>query len=307
MAVSASQIERDYGKKTAQINTLTSLAEQNSVIGLVDLSGISSKALQGIRRLLRAGGEVEASIKVAKNTIKAVAFENISSISNKKDIKKIIPHINGSCAIIFTNTNPFKLQQFLNKNQVPAPAKIGQISPVDVFVPEGSTNLDPGPIISELGSIGLKTRIDKGKIRITKTAKVLSVGDTVSESHSAVLSRLGIQPFKVGLKLSIVLEKGNLIEGNVLDIDEDKIIADLQQAHLNALALATSPDVTYYSEDSTPMLLKTAIFQAIRVAVETGYVTDNTIDLLVARSSKEAKILKQKVLEKDPSIQFNSI
>ncbi len=304
MAVSASQIERDYGRKASQINTLTSLAEQNSVIGLVDLSGISSKALQGIRRLLRAGGEVEATIKVAKNTVKEIAFENVSSTSKKEDIQKIIPHINGSCAVIFTNTNPFKLQQFLNKNKVPAPAKTGQISSVDVFVPEGTTNLDPGPIISELGSIGLKTRIDKGKIRITKTAKVLSVGDTVTESHSAVLSRLGIQPFKVGLKLSIVLEKGDLIEGNVLEVDEDKIIADLRQAHLNALALATSPDVTYYSNISTPILLKTAISQALSVAVESGYVTDSTIDLLVAKSSKEAEILKQKVLEKDSSIQF---
>ena len=164
MAVSVSQIERDYGKKSSQINTLTSLAEQNSVIGLVDLSGISSKALQGIRRLLRVGGEVEATIKVAKNTIKSIAFENISGTSNKKDIQKLIPHISGSCAIMFSNTNPFKLQQFLNKNKVPAPAKTGQISPVDVFVPEGTTNLDPGPIISELGSIGLQTRIDKGKI-----------------------------------------------------------------------------------------------------------------------------------------------
>ncbi|MHA2304911.1 MAG: 50S ribosomal protein L10 [Candidatus Hodarchaeales archaeon] len=304
MAVSASRIERDYGKKATQINTLTSLAEQNSVIGLVDLSGISSKALQGIRRLLRAGGEVEATIKVAKNAIKTIAFENISSTSNKKDIQKIIPYISGSCAVLFSNANPFKLQQFLNQNQVPAPAKTGQVSPVDVFVPEGTTNLDPGPIISELGSIGLQTRIEKGKIRITKTAKVLSVGDTVSESHSAVLSRLGIQPFKVGLKLSIVLENEDLIEGKILEIDEEKVIADLRQAYLKALALATSSDVVYYSDASTPILLKTAISQALSVAVESGYVTDKTIDLLVAKSSNEAEILKQKILEKDPTIQF---
>jgi large subunit ribosomal protein L10 len=276
----------------------------NSVIGLVDLSGISSKALQGIRRLLRAGGEVEATIKVAKNAIKTIAFENISSTATKKDVQKIIPHISGSCAVLFSNTNPFKLQQFLNKNQVPAPAKTGQISPVDVFVPEGTTNLDPGPIISELGSIGLQTRIEKGKIRIIKTAKVLSVGDTVSESHSAVLSRLGIQPFKVGLKLSIVLENGDLIEGKILEIDEEKIIADLRQAHWKALALATSSDVVYYSDASTPILLKTAISQALSMALESGYVTDKTIDLLIAKSSNEAKILKQKILEKDPSIQF---
>jgi large subunit ribosomal protein L10 len=303
MAVSVTQLEKNYGKKSAQISTLLRLAGQNSVIGLVDLSGISSKALQGIRSLLRAGREVEATIKVTKNTIKSLAFEKISQEINK-DTAKIIPHIDGSCAIIFTNSNPFKLQQFLNKNQVPAPAKTGQISPVDVYIPEGTTNLDPGPIISELGSIGLQTRIEKGKIKITKTTKVLSVGDTVSESHSSVLSRLGILPFKVGLKLSIVLEDGDLIKGSVLEVDENKIIADLQQAHLKALTLAISPEVAYISDSTIPTLLNTAVSRAISISLKSGYITDITIDLLLAKSAKQAKILKQQVIEKEPDIKF---
>ena len=303
MAASATQLEKDFEKKTTQIDTLINLGNKNSVIGLVDLSGISSKALQGIRTLLRAGGEVEATIKVAKNTLKTIAFKKLSQGTNKS-IEKLIPNIQGSCAIIFTNTNPFKLQQFLNKNQVPAPAKTGQISPVDVYVPEGTTNLDPGPIISDLGSIGLKTRIEKGKIRITKTSKVLSIGDTVSESHSSVLSRLDILPFKVGLKLSIVLEEDDLIEGSVLEVDDEKIISDLQQAYLRALSLAVYPKVAYISESTIPMLLKTAVSRAMSLSLESGYTTDMTIDLLLAKTSRQAGILKQQVQEKDPAIEF---
>ncbi len=303
MTVSATQLEKGSRKKSAQINTLLRLAEQNSVIGLVDLSGISSKALQGIRSLLRTGGEVEATIKVAKNTLKALAFEKISQEINE-GITRLIPYINGSCAIIFSNTNPFKLQQFLNKNQVPAPAKTGQISPVDIYIPEGTTNLDPGPIISELGAIGLQTRIEKGKIKITKTTKVLSVGETVTESHSSVLSRLGILPFKVGLKLDIVLEDGDLIEGYVLEVDESKIIADLQQAYLKALALAIYPKVAYISESTLPSLLKTAASRAISLSLESGYITDTTISLLLAKSAKQAEILKQRVREKEPDIKI---
>ena len=302
MAISATQSKVGLIRKSAQINSLINLGEQYSVIGLVSLSGISSKALQDIRRILRTGGEIEAIIKVAKNTIKALAFENISKSSKKKEIAKLIPHIRDSCAIIFTNSNPFKLQQFLNQNQVPAPAKAGQISPIDVYVPEGTTNLDPGPIISELGLIGLQTRIEKGKIRITKTTKVLSAGDTVSESHSSVLSRLGIQPFKVGLKLSIILEKGELLEGEILEVDEDKIILDLQQAYLTALSLAVSPEVSYYTEITIPVLLKTAISRAILLSIESGYITDTNLDMLLAKSSRQAELLKQKVLEKDPKL-----
>ncbi len=288
-----------HNKKLEQIDSLVSLLKQNSVIGLVNLSGISSKALQGIRSSMRVG-EVEATLKVAKNTIKTLALEK----ANEKSITKLIPHINGSCALIFTDTNPFKLQKFLNQNQVPAPAKTGQISPIDVFIPEGVTNLDPGPIISELGSIGLQTRIEKGKIRVTKTAKVLSIGDTVSEAHAAVLARLGIQPFKVGLKLGTILEKGELVDGSILDVDESKILADLQQAYLNALSLAINPKVSYYSDVATPILLQTAISQAMALSLESNIVTDKTIDLFIVKTSKQAELLKEKVLSEHPEIEF---
>ena len=290
MAISTFRSETRQKRKKGQIDAIVNLVEQNSVIALANLSGISSKALQGIRSSMRSG-EVEATIKVAKNTIKTLALKKTS----KKEITKLIPHINGSCAIIFANTNPFKLQKFLNQNQVPAPAKTGQISPVDVYVSEGLTNLDPGPIIGELGSIGLQTRIEKGKIRISKTAKVLSKNDTVTEAHATVLARLGIQPFKVGLKLQTVLEDGKIIDGRILDVDEDRIISDLQQASLNALILAVNPKIVYFTTSSAPLLLKTAISQVMALSLAGNYVTEKTVDLLLAKAVKQAELLNRKL------------
>ncbi|MFX0123296.1 MAG: 50S ribosomal protein L10 [Candidatus Hodarchaeota archaeon] len=299
MAISAIRSEKRQKRKRRQIDAIVSLTEQNSVIGLVNLSGISSKALQGIRSSMRSG-EVEATIQVAKNTIKTLALEK----TNKKDITKLIPHINGSCAIIFTNTNPFKLQKFLNRNQVPAPAKVGQISPVDVYVSEGLTNLDPGPIIGELGSIGLQTRIEKGKIRISKTAKVLSKNDTVTEAHATVLTRLGIQPFKVGLKLSTILENGELIDGKILDVDEDQIISDLQQAYLNALILAINPNIAYYSVAATPILLKTAVSQNMALSLACNYLTEQTVDFILIKAVKQAELLKERALKENSELKL---
>jgi len=303
MAISMSKPENALTRKEAQIDTITKLAKENSVIGITDLSGISSNAIQGIRASLRTG-EIKATIKVAKNTLKSVALEKIAKSADKKDIPKLISHISGSCALIFSNTNPFKLQNFLNKNKVPAPAKAGQISTVDVYIPEGLTNLDPGPIISELSSIGLQTRIEKGKIRITKTSKVLSIGDTVSESHAAVLTRLGIQPFSVSLRLSQVLDNGTIIDGSVLQVDEDKIIRDLQQAYMNALALAMDPQVVYYAEETIPLLLDNAVRQSIGLSLELNYPTESNVDLLLAKTKAQAEKLKDKVSQKDSSIQF---
>lgn len=288
MAISVSKPKSALTRKEAQIDTITKLAEENSVIGITDLSGISSSAIQGIRASLRSG-EIKATIKVAKNTLKTVALEKTAKNASKKDLQKLVSHISGSCALIFTNTNPFKLQLYLNKNKVPAPAKIGQISTVDVYIPEGLTNLDPGPIISELGSIGLQTRIEKGKIRITKTAKVLSIGDTVSESHAAVLTRLNILPFSVSLRLSQVLDNGTIIDGKMLQVDEDKIISDLQKAYMNALALAMDPKVSYYTEETMPLLLDNAIRQSIGLSLELNYPTENNVDLLLAKTKAQAE------------------
>jgi large subunit ribosomal protein L10 len=304
MAFSATQSNNKPLKKQEQIETVISHIEQHSVLGLTDLSGISSKALQGIRNLLRSPeGEVQATIKVIKNTLKKISLEEVAQ-KGRKDVLKIIPYINGSCAFIFTNTNPFKLQKFLDKNQVPAPAKSGQISPVDVYIPEGATNLDPGPIISELGSIGLQTRIEKGKIRIVKTTKVLSVGETVSEIHAAVLNRLGIQPFEVGLKLSVVLENEELIDGRILEVDEKKILSDLQKAFSEAFSLAVNPKIAYYTKKTVSTLLTIAISQIMSLAIETKYITDNTIDILLARTAIEAKTLGEQITKKDSSLNF---
>jgi len=302
MAMSIAKPESPLNHKEAQIDTITKLAKENSVIGITDLSGISSSALQGIRASLRSG-EVKATLKVAKNTLKMIALEEIAKDKGKKDIQKLISHISGSCALIFSNTNPFKLQQFLNKNEVPAPAKAGQISPVDVYIPDGLTNLDPGPIISELGSIGLQTRIEKGKIRIIKTAKVLSIGETVSENHASVLTRLGIQPFSVSLKLSQILDGGQIIDGSILQVDESKIISDLQQAYMNALALAMDPQVTYFSEESIPLLLNKAVHQSIGLSLELNYPTENNVNLLLAKTKAQAEKLKDSVSQKDANIQ----
>ncbi len=288
-------------RKEAQIETIVKLAEENSVIGIADLSGISSKAIQGIRTSLRSG-EVSATLKVAKNTLKAIALGKLEGKTSKKTVEQFLANITGSCALIFTNENPFKLQQFLSRNSVPAPAKAGQISPVEVFIPEGVTNLDPGPIISELGSIGLQTRIEKGKIRITKTAKVLSVGDTVSETHAAVLTRLGIQPFSVNLQLSYVLEGDEVIDGSILDVDEDQILSDLKQAYMNALALAVDPSVNYYSMQSIPVLLSNAARQAFNLSIESNYITQDNLNILLAKTKAQANTLKGKV--SDSKIKF---
>ncbi len=141
---------------------------------------------------------------------------------------------------------------------------------------------------------------------VTKTAKVLSIGDTVSESHAAVFTRLNILPFSVSLQLSQVLDNGAILDGKMLQVDEDKIISDLQKAYMNALALAMDPKVSYYTEETIPLLLDNAIQQSVGLSLELNYPTENNVDLLRAKTKAQAEKLKDTISQKDPKIQFEN-
>ena len=139
-----------------------------------------------------------------------------------------------------------------------------------------------------------------------KTVKILSVGDTVSENHASVLTRLNILPFSVSLQLSQVLDNGVIIDGKTLQVDEQQIISDLQAAYMSALALAMDPKVIYYTEETIPLLLDNAVRQSIGLSLELNYPTENNVDLLLAKTKAQAEKLKDSIAQKDSSLQFEN-
>ena len=126
------------------------------------------------------------------------------------------------------------------KNKVPAKAKAGQISPKSVTVKKQNTGEPPGTIISELNSVGLPTRLEGGTGAIPDDTEVLQEGDRVSATLAAILGRLGIEPFEVGLSLILALESGDIIEKSDLIIDFDAYLNDLSFAHQQAINLSVN-------------------------------------------------------------------
>ncbi|MFW9994435.1 MAG: 50S ribosomal protein L10 [Candidatus Odinarchaeota archaeon] len=275
-------------KKTSDINQIIEYAKNYEVIGITSLDGISSTAIQGIRRILYKDFD-KTVIKVSKNTLKQIAF----SRSQKKGLDKLLKEIDGSCGLVFSNANPFKLQQFLSRNQVEAPAKPGMISTVDVVIPAGPTDLNPGPVIGELNSIGARASVQKGKIQIMNDATVLKEGDTVTETHASVLNRLGIKPFKIGLSIQVALEGGELIQGKDLVVDTDKIMGELLSGYQNALRL--SMYAGYPTKETVVPLLQKAYREAVNLALKTDFPTDKNIQLLLSKAAATASGFAKKI------------
>nr|MDO8100721.1 50S ribosomal protein L10 [Candidatus Njordarchaeota archaeon] len=254
-------------KKVRQVEELKELVRQSSVIGIVKISGIGTRQLQGIKRSLHG----KAVIRVVKNTLVKKAIEEEGE--KKKGIDKVLSLLKEQNAFIFTNMSPFKLGIVFSKNKVKAPAKAGTIATNDVVVPSGNTGFTPGPVISQLGEVGLPTRVESGSIWVTRDTVVARKGDKISQNLAIVLSRLGILPFEVQLRLACAYEKGEIISGEVLDIDEAKILNDLREAHRSA----------------------------INLAVFAGLVNSETVTLLLAKAEMEAKALRNAIEGKERS------
>ncbi|MFQ5978770.1 MAG: 50S ribosomal protein L10 [Candidatus Heimdallarchaeota archaeon] len=281
-------------RKERLLQEIGDLVAKYPVAGVVSLEGISSSVMQKIRAALR---NQATEIRIAKNTIKRLALEK--AVKDKKGIKVLISHLDGSCGLIFTEMNPFRLQKILLENQMPAPAKAGQTSLVNVTVPAGITSMEPGPIIGQLNALGLPTRIEKGKIRITKSTEVLKAGETVTQAHADVLNRLGILPFKAGLSLSVAFEAGELIEGSALAIDEERLFQQLTQGYQGALALAL--EITFPTLDTIQLLLQRASTSARNLALEANILTPVTAKTILGKAFHQGRALAGVIAKKDSS------
>src|SRR5512139_1736852 len=144
-----------------------------------------------------------ADVRVLKNTLMKRA---VADYKNKPDLNKLEPLLNGPNIFLFTNLNPFKLSLLLEKGRVRTTAKAGDVAAIDVIVPAGNTGLPPGPVISQLGSVGLPTRIEGGSVWENRDTLVAKKGDTIDARLARVLSTFNIRPVEAALVLKLVCD-----------------------------------------------------------------------------------------------------
>ena len=140
--------------------------------------------------------------------------------------------------IIFSNEDAFDLASMLSQYKYPAKAKSGQIAEKDITIEAGPTDLMPGPAITELSNVGLKVGVEGGKIAIKISHIVAKNGEKISKQVAEVLSKLGIMPFTIGLKVVAVYDsKSNKIFANI-EINKDEAVKQMVSALIEAKKFA---------------------------------------------------------------------
>jgi large subunit ribosomal protein L10 len=278
-----SQVKKD------NVAQFVALVKKYPIVGVVNMEGMPTRQVQIMRATLRSNN---VGLHMTKKRLLKLVFKE--SAKDKPGLDKLADKLPGMPALILAHENPFKLYKQLQKSKSPAPAKAGQTAPKDIVVPAGPTGFAPGPIIGELGSIGIKSGIEGGKVAIKQDSVVVKEGQVVSAKVAGILTRLGITPMEIGLDLINVYEAGSIFGKEVLAIDEDTYISNIVQAHQMAFNLAVEAGVM--NSATTEFLITKAAKQARSLAIESAILASDVVDDVVARANAQATAL-QKIID----------
>ncbi len=279
------KLSSNQKEKHATVAEFSKLLEEYPIVGVVNMNNLPTKQLQNMRAQLRK----TVVLRMTKRRLMKKAIEHAKT--KKAGIEKLISHMEGMPAMIFTKDNPFALCKKLAKNKSTAPAKAGQIAPRDIEVKAGPTSFAPGPIIGELGSVGLKAGIENAKVVIKTDAVVAKKGDVISDKLAGILMRLGVEPMEIGLDLTAVYENGSIFTKQVLAIDEDEYKNNIGKAGRWALNLAV--EMAYPTKDTTPLLVQKAFRDAKGLGVTRGIMAKELVSDILAKAHREMLGVKE--------------
>ena len=268
--------------KKKEVEKIRKLAESYPTIAIINLENLPTKQLQAIKKKLKG----KILTKITKKRFIKFAFDG----SSQDRLKKFSEHVTGVPGLLFSKLGAFELFKLLKESRSSAPIKPGQIAPEDIWVQAGPTPFAPGPVISDFGKLGIKTAVEGGKIAIKQDAIVVKKGEKASFEAASILSRLGIEPMKIGINLTYVLENEDIYPAEVLDIDTGAYIENIKKAHLDAFAL--SLELGIINKDTVTHLIKKAINDAKSLAISQDIMTSETTKEILSKVEAQAKALE---------------
>ena len=276
--------------KVDSVETLTTNINESKMIGLVNVEGVGAKQLQGIRDSLRGS----AIIKMSRNTLMIRALEK----STKKNIKDLLEFVTGPVAFVFSEQDPFVLSKFLAANKAAAPAKGGQTSPKDIIVPAMNTGVAPGPFISELAGLKIPSRVKGGSIHIIDDTVAVKAGGIISNAMAMMLSRLGIEPMELQLRLIAAYTDGAVLAADSFEIDLDSLFSQVLLGHQYAVNLSVNTGIP--TEETMPLIIAKANMEAKSLVMTIGFFVPEMLNEFLAKANSEAAALAMAASEKDP-------
>lgn len=227
-------------KKT--VKELANLLKKKTVM-VVSIRSLPSAQFQEIKKTIRSTAE----IKVAKKSLIDFALEH----SGNENLKELVKFVDADCALLFTDDDAFLVSGMLADSKTPSKAKEGQIAIEDIKVEAGPTDLIPGPDISALSAVGLKVKVENGKLAIITGTVLVKKGEAVTSAKAAILAKLNVTPFKIGLEPVAAYSNGKVYSD--IKINKEEFMKDLLGKYSRAFAFAVN--VPWLTTETMPFVL----------------------------------------------------
>ncbi len=275
--------------KEAIVQDLTEQINDSQVVGILDMHSLPAKQLQQIRKDMKD----YADIRMARKTLMYLALEasDKDSIGDLKDNKAIQP------AFIFSEENPFKLYKIIKDSKTAAAASGGEIAPNNVVIEEGDTGIGPGPMIGKLNQLGAQASVEDGSIKVMQEAVAVEEGEVIDDETADILNQLGMEPLEVGLDLKLIHEKGEIMDKDVLDIDEESYQQDIEGAASQAHNLAVNAG--YLTAQTAEPIVIDEFRKARNLAVNAALEEKDVIEDILQKATGEAQSLESQLDLKD--------
>jgi len=270
--------------KAIELEEIKDLFKKYDTITIADLTNLPSATLQKLRKKLRD----KIVVKVSKKNLINLAIDQIKD----KDLTGLKTSLENSIPVlILSNEDPFKLYKLIKENKSSTFAKPGQVSPKDIIVQAGPTNFTPGPIIGELGAVGLQTGVEGGKIVIKKEKLIVKANEIIKQEIASVLSKLGIEPIEIGLNIVASYKDNVVYDKSLLDVNEESYINDLILANAQAFILAEK--INYLSKDNIRLLLKKAYITSLNLSKKLNLEIETEVKKIEEKEIKSEQEVKE--------------
>ncbi len=241
-------VENIPKRKIETVNELADLIKSKRTVLIADISGIPGSQFQQISKKMRG----KAKVKIPKKNLFSLAVEK----SGIEEVKELKDKFGGANALLFSDMDSYELAGELIKRKTPSKAKVGQIAPTDIEVPAGPTDLVPGPAISELGALGIQIQIQGGKIEIKEPKVVAKEGEAISQGAADILGKLDIKPFSIGFSPKSAYDSEDGVVYEEIIIDSEGTIESLKDAFARSLGFAVG--IGYVTNETVKIMIQTA-------------------------------------------------
>lgn len=280
MAYKVDTSKKAVKKKIEQIEKTTAEMKNYKTVALLDLRKLPDALFQSLRRKIREdGGKVAVFKKPVTSRV----------LSSNKKLAKHVSECTKPVALILTNSSPYELNQFFKQQKKKRAAKVGDVATADIVIPEGETDLPPGPALSELKAGGVNVQIKGGKIVVAKESTIANAGDKLKEMKVKALQSLGVKPFEVRASLVFGFDGEYVYPKELLDMGET-IDADLSESLSQAMNI--SINAGYPSEQNIDTLLGEAWMQSMNFALNADLYSSTSIEQLLSSALRQGVALE---------------